>query len=89
MRIANQSFALERPDTEADLGTLHRTRPAPAPLLVRALGRLPTSCGYSRKPRYASAILVMAVVTLVVMMIAGAGYIYGAAGNQGHHTYCK
>ena len=89
MRNSNQTFVLERPDYALDLGPLQRTREAPPPLLVRAPARLPTSCGYTRKPRYAPAFLVVAVVTVVVIMVAGAGYIHGAAGNQGHHTYCK
>ncbi len=84
MRIAHQTFALARPQSDLEIGSLSRTQQAPA--------RLPVRSGYRRTPRYAPAIptiLIVAIIAIVIVMVAGAGHIHGAAGNQGHHTYCK
>jgi len=89
MRIANRTVVLARPEPDADVGSLQRTRQAQAPLLVRAPTCLPVRSGYKRAPRYAPALLIVAIVAVMVMMIAGARHIDGAAGDQGHHTYCK
>jgi len=89
MRIAHRNFVLSRPEADLDIGLLQGVRPAPLPVLIRAPERLPVRFGYTRARRYSPAGLVVAIVAFVIMMVAGAGQIHGAAGGQGHHAYCK